>query len=95
MKLTLSTGILFAALAYLSGCSSDSSDKGTGGSTSGGSTSGGSTSGGGTSSGGSSSTQVCCINKRFYKCATAADCEKNLESDVCPADPSQDAKCTN
>lgn len=95
MKHPLLAGLVFAAVAYVSGCSSDSSDKGTGGSTSGGSTSGGSTSGGSTSGGSSSSTQICCINKRFYKCATAADCEKNIDADVCPADPSQDSKCAN
>ena len=92
MKLTVLTGVIFVLVACLSGCSSDSSDKGTGGSTSGGTTSGGDSSGGGSSS---TSTQVCCINKRFYKCATAADCEKNLEADVCPADSSQDSKCAN
>lgn len=92
MKLTVLTGVIFVVVACLSGCSSDSSDKGTGGSTSGGTTSGGDSSGGGSSS---TSTQVCCINKRFYKCATAADCEKNLEADVCPADSSQDSKCAN
>lgn len=92
MKLTVLTGVIFVVVACLSGCSSDSSDKGTGGSTSGGTTSGGDSSGGGSSS---TSTPVCCINKRFYKCATAADCEKNLEADVCPADSSQDSKCAN
>ena len=92
MKLTVWTGVVFVVVACLSGCSSDSRDKGTGGSTSGGTTSGGDSSGGGSSS---TSTQVCCINKRFYKCATAADCEKNLEADVCPADSSQDSKCAN
>lgn len=92
MKLTVLTGVIFVVVACLSGCSSDSSDKGTGGSTSGGTTSGGDSSGGGSSS---TSTQVCCINKRFYRCATAADCEKNLEADVCPADSSQDSKCAN
>lgn len=93
MKLT---GVIFVVLACLSGCSSDSSDKGTGGGTSGGTTSGGDSSGGGSSSsGGSTSTQVCCINKRFYKCATAADCEKNLNADVCPADSTQDSKCAD
>jgi hypothetical protein len=92
MKLTVLTGVIFVVVACLSGCSSDSSDKGTGGSTSGGTTSGGDSSGGGSSS---TSTQVCCINKRFYKCATAADCEKNLEADVCPADSSQDSKCAD
>lgn len=92
MKLTVLTGVTFVVVACLSGCSSDSSDKGTGGSTSGGTTSGGDSSGGGSSS---TSTQVCCINKRFYKCATAADCEKNLDADVCPADSTQDSKCAN
>lgn len=92
MKLTVLTGVIFVVVACLSGCSSDSSDKGTGGSTSGGTTSGGDSSGGGSSS---TSTQVCCINKRFYKCATAADCEKNLDADVCPADSTQDSKCAD